>query len=184
MHTTRKKDRPHPLDLMFELCDFCIAVLSPNAWKIVSFVARQSLGIYASEWEEEHNPRKLVIRDLRAMIGEKIPLTAVEPQATPGLAVVSENTPKRFVPISLQQICAGIRKPKGFQSCGTGLSKSSAAAAINEAVQQGILERRHRTQQGRDLASHYAINWERVSAIAQTMKTSRAKVLALRRHPR
>jgi hypothetical protein len=43
------------------------------------------------------------------------------------------------------------------------LCKSSLAEAINEAIQSGILIREHhKSQTGRDLASAYGINWDRV----------------------
>ena len=46
---------------------------------------------------------------------------------------------------------------------GTGLSKSSVAEAINEAIGVGILVReRNKSSAGRDLSSLYAIDWDRV----------------------
>jgi hypothetical protein len=69
----------------------------------------------------------------------------------------------RFAIISLNAFCHGTRLQRRWRDYGTGLSKSSVAEAINEALQSRILVReRHKSAAGRDLPSYYAIDWDRV----------------------
>jgi predicted transcriptional regulator len=56
-----------------------------------------------------------------------------------------------------------VKIERRWRDHGTGLSKSSVAKAINEAVSFGILVReKYKSGSGRDLSSRYAINWDRV----------------------
>ena len=163
-----RKYPPTPLDLLFMLCDSCVHRLSPNAWKVVSYIASQHLRVQF-EWLAFHRgpaafalsrdlERVAVITDPPAGTGER-PYRLVDGDA----AIPGSRGPGRFAVISLDQICHGVKIKRRRRDFGTGLSRSSAAEAINQALGSGILAReRRKSSTGRDLSSAYGINWDRV----------------------
>lgn len=82
--------------------------------------------------------------------------------------------------ISLSEFTRGLRTKRGRRDYGTGLAKSSVAAAINDAVRAGVLRREQRTgTDGRTIASVYEINWAKV----REWNTSRHKARGSRAGP-
>ena len=167
----RKKPRvPKPLELLFVLIDSCIHRLSPNAWKVVCYVAAQDMRVYAEWLEFDREPMLFFVkRDIEGMTHGNLifpPGAPAERSYRPvqdGPAVPGQPGPARFPVISLDNFCHGVRLKRGYRDYGTGLSKSSVAEAIKEALRSEILVReRHQSMTGRDLASLYAIDWDRV----------------------
>lgn len=163
------KPPPGPLELLFMLADSCMAKLSPNAWKVVCYIAAAHLRCQVEWLEQIRNPAGYALRkDIEGKTGmfssskeEDRPYRLV---SSPDHA--SEASTARFPVISLSQICKGVCIKRRWRDNGTGLSKSSAAEAITEAIQSGILVRERRTStRGRDLASLYGIDWDRVQEL-------------------
>lgn len=74
------------------------------------------------------------------------------------------------VAIPLAEFSVGIPR----RTTGTGLSKSSVAAAITAAVDSGILWReRRRASNGGNLPTEYGINWPQVAELARRIKSKR-----------
>jgi hypothetical protein len=74
--------------------------------------------------------------------------------------------PAVFPAISLQDFRYGVRVRRRWRDYETGLSKSSVAAAIKEALASGILvQQRNKSATGRDLPSLCAIKWDRVQEL-------------------
>jgi hypothetical protein len=148
------------------LVDSCMHRLSPNAWKVVSYVAAQHLRVHPEWLASIRNPPFAALqRDLEKMgfpdapgeSGERPYRSNEAAPAVPGQRV------GRFALISLAELCDGKRIGRLWRDRGTGLSKSSVAEAIKEAVGTGILvHERRKSGHGRDLSSGYAINWDRV----------------------
>lgn len=162
----RNPPQPGPLDLFFMLVDSCMHRLSPNTWKVVSYVAAQRLRVH-SEWLERlRDPAGFALRRDLEQVG--IIDNSSESRERPyrsvseGPLVPGQQT-SRFPLISLNELCVGKRVKRRRRDYGTGLSKSSVAEAINEAIGVGILVRaRHKSSAGRDLPSQFAIDWDRV----------------------
>jgi len=72
------------------------------------------------------------------------------------------------IEISLKQLSDGMpEKNRARLDGGTGLAKSSLAAAINEAASLGILRRTRREgRDGRTLATSYGIDWEMAAGLS------------------
>lgn len=148
------------------LADSCMHRLSPNAWKVVCYVAAQHLRVHP-EWLArikdpggvalQHDLEKFEIFDVPGESGERPYRSDQGAPPVPGEQV------GRFSLISLAELRHGKRIECRWRDHGTGLSKSSVAKAINEAVQVGILvHERSKTMRGRDLSSGYGIDWDRV----------------------
>ena len=148
------------------LVDSCMERLSPNAWKVICYVAAKHLRVHDEYLECFANPALFWIRrDLETGAGIIHPSGESRPYrtVTDGPRLPGCEGPARLAVISLNELCHGVRLKKCWQDYGTGLSKSSAAAAINEAIRSGFLVRqRNRSSSGRDLSSLYAVDWDRV----------------------
>jgi hypothetical protein len=182
---SRKTAEPKPLDLFFMLVDCCMPRLSPNAWKIVSYVAAQHLRVHSELLEKIRNPLMFALKmdleryglvDVPNGSGER-PYRADQRAPTlPGGGGIG-----RFATISLDEICRGKRSKAGWRDYGTGVSKSTVAAAIKEALQSGILVREHhKSSAGRDLPSYYAIDWDRVQEYDSLRRKSRKQLSQIR----
>ena len=53
-----------PLELLYALSDGCMHLLSSNAWKVVSYIARQNIEAYAKKFAAANDPFKLLDADL------------------------------------------------------------------------------------------------------------------------
>jgi len=147
------------------LVDCCMPRLSPNAWKVVCYVAVQHLRVNPELLEQIRDPVAYVGRCFveRAGIFLDVPGETGERPYRPGGPPIPGASARRFAVISLQELCDGVRIESRWRDYGTGLSKSSVAAAIKEGLQSGILVQEHqKTHSGRDLPSLYAIDWDLV----------------------
>lgn len=163
----RKPYEPGPIELFFMLVDSCMHRLSPNAWKVLCYVAAQHLRVHEEWLQKIRDPGGSALSlDLEKVGVINSPGESEErpyrrdADAPP---IPGERT-NRFAVISLDVLCSGLRiKRRRRRDDGTGLSKSSVAEAIKEAVRSGILvHKRSHTLAGRSQSSHYAINWDRV----------------------
>jgi hypothetical protein len=177
----KSKTAPSVLDLLFALSDSCMHWLSANAWKVVSYVAAQCLRLYP----ERSGPALIAAlnADLERMLGPDYVAQVARRQCRLDERVYRTvstefGESQRFAVVSLEQICRGVRiRSRRFQDYGTGLGKSSAAEAINEAIRAGILIRKRRKDMhGRDVASLYAIDWDRVLELDWLRKRGKAGV--------
>jgi hypothetical protein len=181
----KKPSAPEPLELLFMLVDSCMPRLSPNAWKVVTYVAAQHLRVHPELLECTQDPglfflgqdlEKVGIIDSSGRSGER-PYRLV----SDGPNVPGQPGRARFAVISLNELCHGLRIKRGWRDRGTGLSKSSVAQAIKEALQSGILVREHQhSERGRDLSSLYAIDWDRVQEYDWERRKGPKKVSKLR----
>jgi hypothetical protein len=164
-----RKTTVGPLDRWSELCDV-MHLLSATAWKVVTFIARDDLIRQA----DESSVFGALRRDL-FKVGGIDPGQTTEAEERAALAVVRDEGPEgKWTQLSLAQICSGVRVPgkRSMQSCGTGLTKSSAVEAIKEAARLGILRHRRNTSRSRGYgASSYSISWKRVTELAQESKS-------------
>jgi hypothetical protein len=169
------------LDRWSELCDV-MHLLSASGWKVVTFIARDDLIRQA----DESSVFGALRRDLFKM-GAIDTGQTTGPEERAGLAVVRDEDPDgKWTQLSLAEICSGVRVPgkRSMQNCGTGLTKSSAVAAIREAARLGILRHRRNTSRSRGYgASSYSISWKRVTELAQESK-SKSNVRTTRRFGR
>jgi len=166
----RKKTIPGPPELLFMLMDSCMHMLSPNAWKVVCYVAVQQLRVHTEWLERVLDPGTAAMRsDFEKVEIYEAPAKSGERsyRRVDGCPCLPGERTSRFVVISLRHFCIGVRDVKRRRrDFGTGLSKSSVAAAIKEGVQSGILvQRRNKSGAGRDLASLYGIDWDRVQEL-------------------
>jgi hypothetical protein len=160
----RKKPVPGPLELFFMLVDSCMHRLRPNAWKVVSYVAAQHIRVHPEWIERRLYPIDFLTQQVAEHVGIIDPSgdSRERPYRPGGPAVPGEQT-GRFAIISLDVLCRGVKIKRRWRDYGTGLSKSSVAKAINEALKSGILVRqKNKSGRGRDLSSLYAIDWDRV----------------------
>jgi hypothetical protein len=137
--------------------------LSANGWKVVSYVAMQCLRLYPERDFARQNPGLAALHNDLFKMGMHPGLPPTDDR--PYRNVTGEfGEAQRFAVLSLDQLCHGVRTEKGrFRDYGTGLSKSSVAEAVNEAIAEGILLRkRQKSSVGRDLGSLYGINWDLV----------------------
>ena len=150
---SRKKPTLGPLELLFMLADSCMHRLSSNAWKVVSYVAVQHLRVHPEWIERLLNPIAFITQQMADRVG--IIYTSGESGERPyrlvpdGPAVPGWEGPARFAVISLDVLCHGLKIKRRWRDHGTGLSKSSVAEAINEAVRSGILVRRKEQERKR-----------------------------------
>jgi hypothetical protein len=162
----RKPADPKPLDLFLMLADSTMPRLSANAWKVVSYVAAQHLRVHIELLEKLNDPLDYAIKTYIESFGiVDTPRETSRPYRADQRAPILPGGGGigRFAIVSLEEICRGVRMKRGWRDYGTGLSKSTAAAAIKEALRTGVLMReRHKSAAGRDLASFYAINWDTV----------------------
>jgi hypothetical protein len=114
--------------------------LSANGWKVVSYVAAQCLRLYSERDLERQNPALAALHNDLFKMGMHLRLPPAD--GRPYRNVTAEfGEAQRFAVLSLDQLCHGVRTEKGrFRDYGTGLSKSSLAEAVNEAIAEGILE--------------------------------------------
>jgi hypothetical protein len=141
----RKRDRqfaiPHPITQCSNLVDV-MHRLSPAAWKVVSLIARDDL----VSQTKVVSPGQMLERDVYAGTGiDMSQPTASEMRAD--LALVDDYG--HWTQLSLAQIAGGVRdrSQHKVEHRGTGLPKSTAVAAIKEAVALKILKRRrHHTR--------------------------------------
>jgi hypothetical protein len=177
---------PTPLDLFFMLVDSCMHRLSPNAWKVVCYVAVQHLRTHGEWLEKNRDPALFALRqDLTAGAGFiEAPESTQYPYRSDDRApAVPGEQRGRFAIIPATTFCQGVKINRRWRDYGTGLSKSSVAKAINEALQSGILVReRHKSAAGRDLPSFYAIDWDRVQEVDWERRKS-LKSVSRRRTP-
>lgn len=166
----RKQLPPRPLDLLFMLADTCMAKLSPIAWKVVSYIAVEHLRAHPELLLSVSDPLRYHFnRDAEALgvlidSSANLPPGSDRPYRTVGgAAPVPGETAARLAVISLAEICKGVQVKGKSLKRGTGLSKSSVAKAVNEAVNSGIVLRQPRqSTKGRDLSSLYGIDWDMV----------------------
>jgi hypothetical protein len=175
----RKKAPPEPLELLFMLFDCCMDRFSPNAWKVVCYVAAQHLRVFVEELAQLRNPGLFRLRRDFEQVGIMIPSPSEEAERSyrlvPG-APAPPDQPPRFVVINLAEFCHGVRLKYRNRDFGTGLSKSAVAEAIKEAIRSGVLlQKRRKSDAGRDLASLYAINWDRVQEFERLRRKGRKK---------
>jgi hypothetical protein len=167
--SARKADIVGPIDRLSELCDV-MHLLGPTAWKVVTFIARDDLMRYAEETSSLGALRRDLFK-VRGIDTQK----AIGPEDRADLVAVSDRHPTaKWTQFSLAQICDGVRVSgkRHIEVCGTGLAKSSAVQAIQEAVRLGVLRHRRNTSQSRGYgASSYSIPWERVAELAREAKT-------------
>lgn len=150
--------------------------LSPNAWKVVCYVAAEHFRAHPERLERHRDPsvsalaldlQQVGIIDPRSGSGER--RYRVDQSAPP----LPGDRTGRFAAISLDILCHGARRNRLWVNHGTGLSKSSVTEATNEAIHVGILVRKKcSTDAGRSMSSLYAIDWDRV----QQLDWSAAKV--------
>lgn len=177
-----------PIDLLNMLTDSCLHRLKPGAWKVVSYVARQTIRQTIEEWESRHNPVRMLQRDIKRM-WPKAPYEDQPPDASQMQEVEEDfgtlltedqiqrgvvsgrmvQAPPRWVTsISLEEFCKGTAR---HRDRGTGLSKTTVIAGIKEAAELSILGIRPRKDQaGRDKASVYWIAWDRVAELDRTQR--------------
>jgi hypothetical protein len=175
-----RKVTPKPLDLLFMLFDCCMARLSSNAFKVVCYVAAQHLRAHPEFLLKTRNPLMHAFQlDMEKLGRVEAPKEATDhPYRTdPHAPTIPGESVRRFAVISLGGLCSGVRTKRRWRDYGTGLSKSSAAAAIHEALASGVLVRqRNRNWAGRDLPSLYAINWD----VVQQYEAERQKGRSLK----
>lgn len=173
----RRKKIPAPLDLFFMLIDSCMHRLSPNAWKLVCYVAAQHLRVHPEWLDRFEDPIMAALhRDLAqvGIMGAAGPPAERSYRLVPDGPYLPGEATSRFVVISLRDFCKGLRLRRRRRDFGTGLSKSSLAAAIKEAVRSGIVvQRRNKSGAGRDLASLYAIDWDLVQQLDWARRKNR-----------
>ena len=195
MRTRQSQPSYEPLALLNMLSDCAMHLLSPQAWKVVSFIARLNIEHCFEEWEATHNPLRLLQRDIsrvtRGHLGEDLPPSqdqiakverdfAVSSILSSGGASRRDSSPQWWSTVSIHEICEGIRHPKNrrYRTCGTGMPKTSAVQGINEALSSGILQRRRRKNaKGRDLPSAYSIDWGTVLELEQHRRKKRSKTV-------
>jgi hypothetical protein len=162
-----------PAVLFFALCDSCMNGLSPNAWKVVSYVAAQCLRLYPERDFARREPAVAALRNDFSKMGLELPVPPADERSYRNVTGVCQSEEaQRHAVLSLERICHGVRTSKRFYSdYGTGLSKSSVAAAIREAISVDILIRhRRQSSAGKDLPSVYGINWKRVRELDHRRK--------------
>jgi hypothetical protein len=175
----RKKAPPEPLERLFMLFDCCMDKLSPNAWKVVCYVAAQHLRVFVEELAQLRNPGLFRLHRDFEQVGIMIPSPSEEAERSyrvvPG-APAPPDQPPRFVVISLANFCHGVRLKYRNRDFGSGLSKSAVANAINEAIDAGVLlQERCKSAGGRDLSSVYAINWDQVHEFDRLRRKGRTR---------
>ena len=135
---------------------------------MVSYIASQHIRVQDDFFLLRADPAMFYLnRDLEQMDMDTIELPAEHrPYRSGGPALPCAcwtHEGPRFAVLSLSQICAGVRVKDRWRDHGTGLTKSSVAEAINEAIAAGIVIRqRGKGSTGGDYASLYAIDWDRV----------------------
>jgi len=84
-------------------------------------------------------------------------------------AQVSQSWDGTMVVISLKEFSAGVRLKRRWRDYGTGLSKSSVAAALNEPERIGVLVRQRGrcSAKGGNMASRYGIDWRQVREVGR-----------------
>lgn len=174
LSTERTERAPEPIELLFALFDGCLSAVTPKAWKTICYIARESVGAYARKYKADHTALGALARDIVAVDATIWQPGPKRKKGTngPGLEIVGKGGPSDlFTAVSLASICRA-----------TGLSKSSVAEAVNEAIAVGVIERRARkSSKGGSLASVYRINWD--TAREWAAKKERAKVARLKRRP-
>lgn len=167
----KTKAPPSPLDLLFMLADSCMHKVSPEAWKVISYVAVQHIRVYpeylerlksplARQWNLDVESRGMINILPDASDGNERPY---RPWNGPGLPQTDSGP--RGVVLSVQQIRNGLRTKRRWRDHGTGLGRTSAYEAIKEAETIGILVRQRRNIKGKDVASLYGIEWDRVQEL-------------------
>jgi len=164
--SNKNRPEPGPLELLFMLVDCVMPRLSPNAWKVVCYVAVQHIRVHPELLEQIREPALYALRrdlehfgrfDAPGEMEERPYRSSPSGPSLPGAGT------RRLAIVSLEHLCLGVRTKRGWRDYGTGLSKSSVAAGIQEALQSGILfQKREKSSTGRDLPSLYAIDWDRV----------------------
>jgi hypothetical protein len=146
-------------------------LLSPPAWKIVGLIARDDL----VRQSDETDPLQMLDRDVFKETGVDASRTAGSEERS-GLTVVPSSSVKgtsaNWTHLSLAQICGGVvdRAKRRIRNRGTGLAKSTAVAAINEAVKLRILKKRKLKSEKGDLPTGYCVDWKRVTELAAESK--------------
>jgi hypothetical protein len=167
-----------PLDFFFRLTEACLRTLRPNAWKVVSFVAARILVAVREEWGLHNDPAMLLKKDISsAWPGNPNP--PASPQEDPQFGAILSDSPDSLFPtiwmarISLTEL-----------GLGTGLSRSSAAAAADQALSLGVLKRAHeRGLRLEFIPSLYGIDWNWVwNAARQAEKKKRRQMSRRSRH--
>jgi hypothetical protein len=171
---SKRKQPPQPEDLLFMLVDSVMARLSPNTWKVVSYIASQHMRVQEEFFLRRANIAVFYLnRDIKQATGIDMDTVAVNGEQRPyrqgGPALPCAcwiHDPPRFAVLSLSQICSGVRVKDRWQDHGTGLTKSSVAKALKEAIAAGIVIReRRKGSTGVDGASKYAIDWDKVQEV-------------------
>jgi hypothetical protein len=171
----RSRQQPGLLDLVFRLEEACLETLTANAWKVVSFVANRVLVAARDEWRLQHDPVALLQKDIsRAWQG--CPNPPASPQEDPRFEVIPSDSPDGLFAsiwlarISLTELCRG-----------TGLPRSSTAAALREALSLGVMKKVTQRTPRRDWTrSLYGIDWNWVLDAAK--KGERRRRSHQRRH--
>ena len=124
----KTKAPPSPLDLLFMLADSCMHKVSPEAWKIISYVAVQHIRVYpeylerlksplARQWNLDVESRGMINILPDASDGNERPY---RPWNGPGLPQTDSGP--RGVVLSVQQIRNGLRTKRRWRDHGTGLA--------------------------------------------------------------
>jgi hypothetical protein len=152
----------HPFDLIVQLTGACLRTLRPNAWKVVSVVAIRVLVIVRREWNWHNDPKTILHNDI-SKIWPDFPHQPIQVYEDPTVEFIAGDSPDSpyptipSVPISLTEFCSA-----------SGLSRSSTASAIRQAVSVGVLKKIPRKDFRNVYApSHYAIDWNWVSEAAK-----------------
>jgi hypothetical protein len=150
----RPRQQPGLLDLVFRLEEACLETLTANAWKVVSFVANRVMVAARDEWRLQHDPVALLQKDI-SRAWQECPNPSASPQEDPRFEVIPSDSPDALFPciwlarISLTELCRG-----------TGLPRSSTAAAVCEAVSLGVMKKvAQRTPRLDWMRSLYGIDW-------------------------
>jgi hypothetical protein len=151
-----------------------MAELSATAWKVVSHVGYLNIQHYTEQWMAANDPVHLMKHDIATYTNEP-PVDSEE--ISGGVFEIVPGLKVSYAKVSLQEFCSA-----------TGLSKSTVASAIKEAIAAGILERRkHRAPHHGDLPSLYRLNWHGLVESAKARKQPqkvRSVGGARQRHPR
>jgi hypothetical protein len=115
----KKPTTPTPLDLLFMLIDTCMHRLTPNAWKVVCYVAAQHLRVHSELLERISNPAIFALNQDLEKAGRPVPSGEsgerhYRPVAN-GPTVPAWGDQSRFAVISLDELCHGIRTKRRWR---------------------------------------------------------------------
>jgi hypothetical protein len=178
---SRRRRSREPIERWFLLCDCCMPLLTPNAWKVLSYIAREEAREFVREWQASNDPSSLLRKDI-ARVCPSLPSADEPPTAgqlnevdvdyssffSSGSPSQTSGVPARWrVRVPIDEICSGSRLAnQKFRDWGTGLSEHEVVEAIDEAVRYDFLERR---------GDSYSLNWHTIFDLERRLKTKRSK---------